>query len=177
MSELRVVIAPASAGTRILAVDRTSTEIETRLKARLRTEPSHPRALQWFLESLALWQGSRVHAALVADEREPSCATMLYGDWFPDFDGTLYTLEIAERAHRGRRRARRDVLEGMGSYGDLRQLELFMGECSDDLTRGESEDSSSLLCRALESRHDRGRARGARGHGEARDPDGWLADA
>jgi hypothetical protein len=59
------------------------------------------------LEAIALWQGSPVHAALVARERGATYVTRLYPDWFTDFGSALYTLELVdERGLRGRRRER-----------------------------------------------------------------------
>jgi hypothetical protein len=124
MSELRVVIAPSPSTTRVLVTEHDASGTQTLLKAHLRADPSHPRALQWLLEALALWQGQTVHAALVADGTAHSYGTHLYGDWFAEHDGALYRIELVER--RGRR-AHRDRVRAMGSFGDLRQLVLFRG--------------------------------------------------
>ena len=124
MRELRVVIAPSAISTRVIATEHSDAGTETLLKARLAAEPSHPRALSWLLESIALWQGRTVRAALVADGNRSSSGTRLYTDWFADFGGALYTLELA---HRRERRVHRDRVAGLGSYADLRQLVLFRG--------------------------------------------------
>ena len=72
---LSMKIAPAATGTRVIAVETTATLEETVLKARLRSQPSHPRALQWLLESLALWQGEPVRAAICAPGPSATCGT------------------------------------------------------------------------------------------------------
>lgn len=125
MSELRIVIAPGSMATRVVATEHTEAGTETLLKARLLPEPSHPRALSWLLESIALWQGQSVRAALTVDEHPRSSGTRLYQDWLTDFGGVLYTLELVDQRVR---RVHRDRVGGMGSYADLKQLVLFRGE-------------------------------------------------
>lgn len=94
---------------------------ETVLKARFCSTPSHPRAFQWLLEALALWEGERVHAVVCADGSVDAYGRDTLRDWFPDFGSALYTVEWTDRAtHR-----RRDGLPGLGDFRDLRQLELF----------------------------------------------------
>lgn len=112
-----VGIATGSTDTRILVNDGAT----TLLKARLSPSPSHPRALQWLLEAIALWQGRRVRAVLSVGERD-ECGAHLLRDWFPDFGGPLYGIEWAERARPVRRR---DELGGLGNFRDLKQLQLF----------------------------------------------------
>ena len=74
------------------------------LKARLRANPSHPRALPFLLEAIALWQGCPVRAALYADDSPAGCGTRFYPDLSVDpGDTPLYTLDWVPVA---RRRAR-----------------------------------------------------------------------
>lgn len=127
MRELRVVISPSAMSTRVIATEHSESGTETLLKARLSPEPSHPRALAWLLESIALWQGQAVRAALAVGGTPTSSGTRLYGDWFEDFGGALYTLEVIDLREQRERRVHRDRVEGMGSYADLRQLVLFRG--------------------------------------------------
>jgi hypothetical protein len=48
-------------------------------------------------------------------------AATFRADWFPDFGGPLYSLEVVE----GRAGARlRDPLRGLGSFRDLKQLRI-----------------------------------------------------
>jgi len=119
MREIWVGIHPRSTETRILA---TAGPAETLLKARLAATPGHPRALASLLEGLALWQGTRVRAALCADRRDGTFGTSLFHDWLLEPAGPLFTLEVAEP----RRRRQHDGLGGMGDFHDLRQL-VFLG--------------------------------------------------
>lgn len=112
-------ISPSATETRILAMAGAS---ETILKARLRSDPAHPRALTTLLEAVAMWQGVRVRAALCAGARPPSCDCNLYRGAF-DFGGPLYSVDWVPGPLARRRRAR-DV-GGMGEFADLRQLLLF----------------------------------------------------
>jgi hypothetical protein len=50
--------------------------------------------------------------------------TSLYRDCFPDFKSALYTLDFVNALRKPRRR---DRLDGMGAFADLRQLLLFEG--------------------------------------------------
>ena len=123
MNELRMVVSPGPSATRVIAFAEGPTRSETLLKARLSAEPSHPRAVQWLLEAVALWEGRPVRAALCADASARTYVTRLYPAWFTDFGTALYTLEVAE-PRTGRRARHRDALRGMGDYADLRQLSL-----------------------------------------------------
>lgn len=111
MSETKIVIQIGAEHTRIRMFPSVTPE-RTLLRAQLPSEPSHPRALQWLLEALSLWQGSPVHAVLVADESSDLYVSRLYPAWFTDFGGVLYTLEF----HDGRRvrAARRERERGAG---------------------------------------------------------------
>lgn len=125
MDELRMVISPGASTTRVLALTEGPSGSETLLKARLSSEPSHPRAVQWLLESVALWQGARVRAALCAGASGRTYVTKLYPAWFADFGGPLYELEVVE-GHRTRR-VHKDAVALAGEFRDLRQLSLAMG--------------------------------------------------
>jgi hypothetical protein len=112
-------ISAGATETRVLAMAGPSTTI---LKARLSRDPSHPRALATLLEAIALWEGSRVRAALCADDEQISRDSSLYHAAF-DFGGPLYSVDWVPGLL-ARRRRRRDV-SGMGPFADLRQLLLF----------------------------------------------------
>ena len=120
-------IAPGSEATRVLALSQG----RTLMKAHLNTTPSHPRALSWLLESVALWQGTRVRCVLCADGGVGARVTSLYRDYFADFGGPLYALEYGEHLRDVARRA--DRLGIHGDFSDLRQLHL-----ADALYREES---------------------------------------
>jgi hypothetical protein len=117
MSNLWMAISPSLHATRVLAMAGAS---ETILKARLKPQPSHPRALATLLEAIALWQGTKVRAALCAAERDGGSDSSLYREAFDDFGGPLYSLDWIPAAGRGRRRHR--DLAGVGDFADLRQL-------------------------------------------------------
>jgi hypothetical protein len=87
----------------------------------LSVQPKHPRALPTLLEALALWQGERVHGALVADEQAAMSGTSIYRDTFDHIEPTpLFQLDVVGR--HPRRRDAGGVLRGMGDFRDLRQL-------------------------------------------------------
>lgn len=112
-----MAIHPRSSGTRILA---TAGVQQTLLKAQLQTSPHHPRALPSLIEALALWEGSEVRAALVADERADTSGTNLFTDCFTLVEPTpLYQLTVIGGVTR---RDRRDVLRGLGDFRDLRRV-------------------------------------------------------
>jgi len=111
-------VAPGSEATRVIAL-RGGT---TLLKAHLRTSPAHPRALQWLLEAVALWQGARVRAVLCADGGVGSAVTSLYRDYFTDFGGPLYGIEYGHDLRELSRRS--DRLAMRGDFSDLRQLHI-----------------------------------------------------
>ena len=111
MSETKIVIKIGAESTRI-RMFRSVMPQQVLLRAELPREPSHPRALQWLLEALSLWQGSPVHAVLVAEESSDSYVSRLYPAWFTDFGGVLYTLEFHDA--RRVRAARRERERGAG---------------------------------------------------------------
>jgi hypothetical protein len=114
---LFMAVSPESSGTRVLVTDRD----EVRLKGRLRCPPAHPRALSWLIEAVALWEGAPVRAVLCAGGPRRIHAATFRADWFPDFGGPLYSLEVVE----GRAGARLcDPHRGLGSFRDLKQLRI-----------------------------------------------------
>jgi hypothetical protein len=110
-------LSPQSTGTRVLVTDRD----EVRLKARLRCPPAHPKALSWLIEAVALWQGAPVRAVLCAGGRHRTAAANFRADWFPDFGGPLYSLEVVEGLGET---AVRDRLGGLGAFRDMKQLRI-----------------------------------------------------
>ena len=74
MDSIWMGIAPGSRETRLIAMQGAS---ETILKARLRKDPAHPRAMPSLLEAVAMWQGMPVRAALDADDEQTSCESCL----------------------------------------------------------------------------------------------------
>jgi len=124
MSELRMVLSPSATATRVIAIAESASGSETLMKARLSPEPAHPRAAQWLIEAVALWQGGPVRAALCAGASARTYVTRLYPEWFADFGNALYQLEVVEG--RRARRVHRDAIALAGEFRDLRQLSLEM---------------------------------------------------
>jgi hypothetical protein len=117
MSSIWMGIAPGPTSTRVLAMHGAS---ETILKARLRRDPAHPRAMATLLEAIALWQGMQVRAALAADDEPTSYASSLCQSPFSDFGiDPLFTLDWVPVAGRKRRRP---GIAGMGRFHDLERL-------------------------------------------------------
>ena len=108
-------LSPGPTGTRVLVTDRD----EVRLKARLSCPPSHPKAMSWLIEAVAMWEGAPVRAVLCAGGRHRTYAAHFKADWLPDFGGPLYSLDVVEGAGRT---AVRDRLDGLGRFADLKQL-------------------------------------------------------
>jgi hypothetical protein len=52
-------------------------------------------------------------------------ATAFRADWFTDFGGPLYQLEIVDEAAARRAARLRDRLTGLGSFADLKQLRIW----------------------------------------------------
>lgn len=118
MDSIWLGMSPSARSTRILAMRGPS---ETILKAHLSLRPQSGQAVTALLEAIALWEGSRVRAALVVDESSsPSCPTTIYRDLFAVFGEStpLYELEWIPRAVR----RRKDGLSGLGDFSDLERL-------------------------------------------------------
>lgn len=114
---LFMVVSPEPTATRVVVTDRE----EVRLKARLSCPPAHPRALQWLIEAVALWEGAPVRAVLCAGGPRRTYAASFRADWFPEFGGPLYSLEVVDGTAAPRVR---DRLRGMGHFHDLKQLRI-----------------------------------------------------
>lgn len=117
MNSIWMGIAPGPTATRVLAMHGAS---ETILKARLRRDPSHPRALATLLEAIALWQGMHVHAALAADDEPTSYGSSLCQSPLTDKGvDPLFTVDWVPVAGR---RPRREGSAEMGGFHDLERL-------------------------------------------------------
>jgi len=123
-STLWIGVDPRPPVVRVLA---TGLGGKTLLKARLPMSPRHPRALIGLAESLALWLGQPAQCALAVGEKEPWCDMGTYGLHGDERDnGLLCRFEAVESLRKARSSNRcRDEILGMGSFHDLRQLELF----------------------------------------------------
>lgn len=87
------------------------------LKARLSSNPAHPRALVTVLEGLALWQGAPLCVAASVDEGARGCFDqVMYGDGLFEPQSPLVCFEHRLdnlRPHR---------LRGLGDFRQLRHL-------------------------------------------------------
>jgi hypothetical protein len=119
MGNIWMGIAPGARTTRVIAMAGAR---ETILKARLASEPHHPRALATLLEAVALWQGRHVHAALAADARVEGSDSTLFREVIPDDGGALFTLDWVPAGPRALYR-HRDI-RGFGGFADVRQMVL-----------------------------------------------------
>lgn len=79
---------------------------------------SHPRAAATLLEGLSLWHQQALSVVLCADVEVCSSATRILDQLGFGKKSVHYDVEVALRAHR--RRGRR--IQGLGNFGDLRQL-------------------------------------------------------
>jgi hypothetical protein len=93
----------------------TDSECGDVLKARLPVDVRHPRALLTLLEGVALWQGSALRTAIVADGGYPSFAgSGLFGDELWPGESQLVLFEVVARARPKR-------LSGLGDFRRLRR--------------------------------------------------------
>ncbi|RKZ07080.1 hypothetical protein DRQ05_03730 [bacterium] len=114
-------IHPGTRSTRVIA---TMGVRKTLFKAQLRSQPKHIRALPTLLEALALWEGEKVHAALVVDEKAATFDMSIYRDSLEFVDPTpLYQLDVV--GHLRHKPSEDASLRGMGDFRDLRQLLLW----------------------------------------------------
>ena len=91
---------------------------EPLLKARMTGVPHHPKALTTLLEAVSMWEGRKVRAALVVGD-QAGCVVNRYHNFFGDLDRTpMYTIDYVTSPQP----RRRDPIEGMGPFGDLKRL-------------------------------------------------------
>lgn len=117
---IQVVIAPGPTMARVIVTEGSD---RTLLKAHLSPETSHPRALPYLLEALALWEGATVRAVLAVDEWDACSATTLYHDVFADVGSPpLYSLDWVPLARARRSRSGSADPLRLGDFRDLRRL-------------------------------------------------------
>lgn len=114
---LMVALDPRPRGTRILVMDGRNELLRAVLGA---AEGTHPRAAATLLEGLALWQQRPLTVALCVDEWERSSALHLYDGLGEGARNVHFEVAVVARGRRGRGRH----LQGLGRFGDLRQLSL-----------------------------------------------------
>ena len=115
-------IDPRRDHTRILAMAGPQ---ETLLKAHLSPLPSSRVALPALLESMALWYGTPVHAALIVDGPDGSSRERFAQEAFGATGSALYTLDYVSALRPPRRPDPLGRMDRAGPFGDLRQLLLF----------------------------------------------------
>lgn len=88
------------------------------MKGRLARGPSHPRAVQWMMESIALWEGVPVRGVVCADGVEGSYGRAFWDAVGMDLGGALYSLDLVGRESR-RGAAFSDLLPEMSGFDDV----------------------------------------------------------
>jgi hypothetical protein len=94
------------------------------LKAKLSPGPSHPRAAQWLMEAIALWEGAPVRAVISADAAGASYARRFWDAVGMDFGAALYSLRLAGCEPRPSRQLSLlvDLVPGLESMHDLEDV-------------------------------------------------------
>jgi hypothetical protein len=112
-----MVWSPGAESTRVMV--RSGEQIL--LKAVLSPGPSHPRAAQWLMEAIALWEGTPVRGVIAADARHDSYGSRFWDAAAMDFGGTLYSLHLAEAARCPDRQLSllHDLVPELGAMSDL----------------------------------------------------------
>lgn len=88
------------------------------LRARLSSSPSHPRALISFLESMSLWHGRPLHAAVDADAEDVRLYPEKWAVLLGDAPELAVRVEWVSVPH-----ARRERDRFLGVLGDFRRAE------------------------------------------------------
>jgi hypothetical protein len=115
MMKPRLVIKPSSLKTRLLL---TFGDEEVLRAALPRPRGIHPRAAATLLEGLSLWLGHPLSVVLCADAEETSSELGLCDGFGFGATTVQYEVEVVDPRRRPR---------GLGSFRDLRQLELRGG--------------------------------------------------
>ena len=120
MNRSWMVWSPGAESTRVMVRN----EEEILLKARLSPGPSHPRAAQWLMEAIALWEWAPVRGVICADGAHASYASRFWDAVEVDFGGALYSLRLAGSELRPGRQLSllRDLVPEMGAMTDLEDI-------------------------------------------------------
>jgi len=105
--------ASRNGNTRLLATDGPR---GTLLKACLKEQPSHPRAMETIVEGLSLWEGRRIDAVFAVDAWGGPSLEAHGLHWLECRETPLYSLEVVVPE---RRRDRRNGVSGLGDFRDL----------------------------------------------------------
>lgn len=108
---------PGPESTRVMV---TSGE-QLLLKARLSPGPIHPRAAQWLMEAIALWEGAPVRAVISAAAGSGTYARHFWDAVGMDLGGALYDLRLSacEPGPPPRRGPLDDLVPEVDGFGDL----------------------------------------------------------
>lgn len=119
-----MVWSPSAESTQVMV--RSGTEIL--LKAKLSPGPAHPRAAQWLMEAVALWEGAPVRGVISADAAGASYARRFWDAVGMDFGGALYSLRLAGCEPRPSRQLSllTDLVPELGSMDEL--ADVLIGE-------------------------------------------------
>lgn len=117
-----MVWAPCAESTRVMVTN----EDEILLKAKLSPGPSHPRAAQWLMEAIALWEGAPVRAVISVDGKDGTYASHFWDAVGMDLGGVLYTLRQAGAEPRARRQLSflRDLVPEVTGFCDLEEVRI-----------------------------------------------------
>lgn len=119
MSGPTMVWSPGAESTRVMV--RSGRQIL--LKAVLSPGPEHPRAAQWLMEAIALWEGAPVRGVIAADGAHDSYGSRFWDAAAMDFGGALYSLRLAGVPNLHRQLSLLDDLVGeLGAMDDLEAL-------------------------------------------------------
>jgi hypothetical protein len=102
---------------------------EILLKARLSPGPSHPRAAQWLMEAIALWEGAPVRAVISADGQDDGCGSRFWDAIGMDLGGALYSVGLAGLEPPLWRQLSlfEDAVSGLDGFSDLEAVRLRAG--------------------------------------------------
>jgi len=119
MSGPTMVWSPSAESTRVMV--RSGGQIL--LKAVLSPGPEHPRAAQWLMEAIALWEGAPVRGVIAADGAHDSYGSRFWDAAAMDFGGALYSLRLAgpPTIHR-QLSLLDDLVPELGAMADLEAL-------------------------------------------------------
>lgn len=115
MERMTVTMEPLPRETRILVMSGRDEVMRAILGP---TTASHPRAVATLMEGLSLWHQRPLSVVLCVDAEASFSATRMLDELGFGARTVHYEVEVAFRAHR--RRGRR--IQGLGNFGDLRQL-------------------------------------------------------
>lgn len=88
------------------------------MKGCLSRAPSHPRAVQWMMEAVALWEGVPVRGVVCARGADATYARAFWNAVGMDLGGALYSLDLADHEP-PRGPVLSDLVPDVSGYEDL----------------------------------------------------------